>query len=187
MISSNYGIYRNLLFTQVWNKYQDFLADYQASKLKSVADTQLQTIFYLLYAKYGNSQIKSNDVNQFKYKLWSIIYSYGPTWAKQLDIQKKLRELNEDELTRSAKQILNRATNPGTKPGTSSLEELTYINEQNTRSLKRSKVEAYAVLAGLLNASLTQEFIDRFAVLFNNIVQPEEVAIYEFNMEDYTL
>ena len=42
-------------------------------------------------AKYGNNPIANKDINQFKYKLFSTVFMYGPTWAKRLDIQKILR------------------------------------------------------------------------------------------------
>ena len=185
--NSDYGVFRNLLFTEVWNSAQKFLTDYQNSKLQILTQEQAQIVYYLLYAKYGNNMLRGNDVNQFKYKVYSIMWTQGPTWAKRVDIQKKLRELTEDQILKSSKQVVNHALNPSTAPSTSSLDELTYINEQNTRSLKRSKVEGYALLLSLLDTDVTEAFIRKFEPLFANIVQPEGPAIFEFNMEDYQL
>lgn len=100
----------------------------------------------MLYARYGNSSIANEDVNQFKYKVFSIIFQYGPTWEKRLDIQSKLRNLSDADILAGQKAVYNNALNPGTAPGTSSPEELTYINAQNTTSLKKSKMDAYMQL-----------------------------------------
>ena len=88
--------YNTVIFTDVWSSAEDFKQEYSSSALANAitADSQ-DVLFYLLYAKYGNSPIANRDITQFKYKVYSIIYQYGPTWEKRLDIQKKLRELDE--------------------------------------------------------------------------------------------
>ena len=85
--------YNTVIFTDVWSSAEDFKAEYSSSALANAisADNQ-DVLFYLLYAKYGNSPIANRDITQFKYKVYSIIYQYGHTWEKRLDIQKKLRE-----------------------------------------------------------------------------------------------
>ena len=149
--------YSTMLFTDVWDDEADFQAEFIASPFGTAVHhgetvgtvtfpNNVSTIFYLLYAKYGNNPIANRDVNQFKYKVFSIIFQYGPTWEKRLDIQTKLRELTADELATGSRAIYNTALNPSTAPSTSSLEELTYINQQNTTNYKKSKMDAYAQL-----------------------------------------
>lgn len=45
-----------------------------------------------------------------------------------------------------SKSIYNHAFNPSNEPSTASLDELDYINEQNTSNVKRSKIDAYGML-----------------------------------------
>jgi hypothetical protein len=78
--------------------------------------------------------------------MFSVIFQYGPTWEKKLDIQEKLRDLTEAEILAGAKAIYNHAFNPETTPSTASLEELNYINDQNITNYKKSKLEAYSIL-----------------------------------------
>lgn len=142
----------------------------------------LKILYYLLYGQYGNSVIASSDTEQFKYKVYSIIFMYGPTWCKRLEVQKRLRELNETDLITGGKAIYNHAFNPDTAPSTSTLEELLAINDQNTTNYKKSKMEGYSILLSLLETDVTKEFLDKFKKLFITVVEPELPLWYE--MED---
>ena len=55
-------------------------------------------MYYLLYARYGNTPIANYDQTQWKYKMFSIIFQYGPTWEKRLSIQDTLRGLQISDL-----------------------------------------------------------------------------------------
>ena len=73
-------------FSEIWKNYNAFKTDYDGQiagfteNATPVLATSLQTIFYLLYASYGNNPIANSDVGQFKMKIVSTIYAYGPTW-----------------------------------------------------------------------------------------------------------
>lgn len=190
--------YSTKLFCEIYDNAEDFLNDYKNSGLydaetnhlnNSLSDKNATTLYYLLYAKYGNNPIANLDENQFKYKMWSIIFQYGPSWAKKLDIQNKLRELTEDEIRVGSKAIYNHAFNPSTDPSTASLEELTAINEQNTTNFKKSKLEGYATLWNVLTADITRGFIKQFEKLFKQFVTAERNHIYVTDIaedsEDY--
>ena len=51
--------YTTMIFTDVWDESGDFVADYKASGLyvnnSKISDTSAATVFYLLYARYGNN------------------------------------------------------------------------------------------------------------------------------------
>ncbi len=183
--------YETLTFSQVWGSYTKFKDDYDALIVGFAEDTtpvtsnELQTIFYLLYAKYGNNPISNSDVDQFKMKVISIIYAYGPTWSRRNAIQKTLRNLQESDLLIGAKQIYNNALNPSSEPSTSTLEELTYINSQNTANYKKSKMEAYSILWNLLHTDVTEEFISRFKKCFAIFVDKMRVPFYIENDDDF--
>lgn len=184
MMSSPYKIYRTSTFANIWSDEDKFLDDWKNSGLYSVGlitDELIKTIYYLLYARYGNSHIRSSDPNRFKYMVFSIIFSVGPSWAKRLDIQAKLRGLTEDDIRGGTKAIYNRARNPETEPTTGSMEELEYINEQNTQMFKKSKLEGYALLWELIDTDVTSEFIARFKPLFIAIIMGDGPLYYEEN------
>lgn len=172
--NSLYGSYRQVKFTDVWGDVNSFLSEYQNNGIQTTISQQnAQTLYYLLYSRFGNSTIASSDTNRFKYDVWGTIFSYGPTWEKRLEIQEKLRELSDDDLFTGATQIFNHAYNPGTAPSTGTLNELTAINEQNTNKHKKDKLNAYATLMSLLETDVTQQFLDKFKKLFLTVVQPE--------------
>lgn len=169
-----YGNYRNRKFTDIWSNVDAFLEDYNNNGIAvSIANGTANTLFYLLYARYGNSTIASSDENQFKYKVFSTIFMYGPTWEKRLEVQKAVRELDLNELMDGGKAIYNSALNPNQAPTTDTTEELKYINSQNTTKYKKSKVDAYAIITNLLETDVTEEFIAKFKKLFLTVVSPE--------------
>ena len=91
--------YDTKLMTEVWSKASDFLTDYQNAGIPTtISDQNATTLYYLLYAKYGNTPIANYDETQWKYKMFSIIFQYGPTWEKRLDIQTTLRGLQISDL-----------------------------------------------------------------------------------------
>ena len=171
---SVYGNYRTRKFADIWPSADAFIQDYQASaipqKLK-VADAT--TLYYLLYARYGNSSIANSDENQFKYKIFSTIHIGGATWAKKQEIQDKLREMTEDEILAGTKAIYNHAFNPQTSPTTNTVDELEYINEQNTTKYKKSKLDGYALLWAILNDGVTETFLREFRYHFLVVVEPQ--------------
>lgn len=86
--------YDTKLFTQIWDNAADFVHDYKNVGIPTtISDTNANTLYYLLYARYGNNPIANYDEEQFKYKVMSIIFQYGPTWEKRLGIQTTLRGL----------------------------------------------------------------------------------------------
>lgn len=164
----------HFIFTDIFNNATTFLNEYKANptyvNTNKISDANAMTLYYLLYSKYGNSSIANDDVTQFKFKLWTTIFQFGPTWEKQLDVQYILRNMSEADLMKGAKVIYNHAYNDGSSPSTSSLEETEYINEQNTTNNKKNKLTAYAELMELLATDVTQYFLDKFKPLFKRII-----------------
>lgn len=180
--------YDTVLMTEVWDSEQDFADDYTDSGLykavSSITIDSAKTLYYLLYARYGNNPIANRDINQFKYKVFSIIFQYGPTWEKELAVQYNLRALNDEAIRQGSKAIYNQALNPQTEPSTGSLDELTYINQQNTTNYKKSPLEGYSMLLDLLKRDVTNEFLNRFQKCFKQFVRPEKPLLYVTEEEE---
>lgn len=180
--------YSTILFTQVWNKVEDFKTDLAASPFAGTISASnpdnVSILFYLLYARYGNNPIANRDVNQWKFKIFSIIYQYGPTWEKRLDIQAKLRAINDDDLLKGSRAIFNHAFNPSTVPSTGSLDELTYINDQSTSNYKKSKMDAYMQLWELLRTDVTEQFLNQFKKCFKVFVSSEQPLLYVTDLSE---
>ena len=177
--------YSTKKFTDIYDDVNDFMTDYKnigipykINNVQTLTDANAQTVYYLLYARYANNPIANRDVTQFKYKLFGVIFQYGPTWQKKLDIQAQLRGLTEDDIRLGSKAIYNQAMNPSTEPATSTLNELTYINQQNTTNYKKSKIDGYAMLLELLDNDVTEEFIKKFNICFKKFVSPEHPIIF---------
>lgn len=183
-----YGTYRTKKFGDVWATANDFIIDYGRNGIPKTIPTDVTgkgdvgtvyNLYYLLYSRYGNDVIAASDLQRFKLNLFAIIWQYGPNWAKNLEIQSKLRSLTETEITQGSVQIYNQADNPSTDPSTESSEYLQFIKAQNTAINKKGKLEGYALLDSLLKRDVTQEFLNRFKPLFKTVVEPEELLLYE--------
>lgn len=171
---------RTRKFREIWNSADLFYSDYTSFGIPTtISETNCKTLFYLLYAKYGNSHLANKDEVQGKLKVFSTIFKYGPAWEKRLEIQKSLQALDLADLREGTKQILNHAENPNTAPSTNALEELEYIDEQKAVNYKKSKVDAYASLWNMLATDVTEEFLNKFNKIFMFVVDEEDYYLYE--------
>lgn len=158
-------MYNTKIFTDIFEEYNDFYYYYLHCGIPTTIssdaptnDSSLKTLYYLLYAKYGNSPIANYDENQWRYKVYSTIFMYGPTWEKKLNLQATLRNLTDEQIktgisraiantgtvgttgsntynnltsTDSGTDVHNHAFNPESAPTTQTTTELGYINEQH--------------------------------------------------------
>ena len=184
--NSYYGNYRTETFKEVWQSAAEFIKDYKESDINSSAellgqdtftDAELTMIYYLLYSRYANSSHASSDIHQFKYGMFSTIFMYAPTWFKRLQIQKKMREMTEDELREGAIQWSDLAENPGTVVPAGDL--IDGLKSQNVGRSKKSKLQAYAALAELLKTDVSNDFLSKFQRLFIRVVMPDYPLWYE--------
>lgn len=171
---SLYGNYRTRKFTDIWPDVASFIEDYKNVGIPAtVDDTKINTLYYLLYARYGNSSIANSDETQFKYKVFSTIYQYGPTWARRSQIQDTLRSMDEKTILEGTRAINNHAYNPQQAPSTDTDEMLQYINEQATTKYKKSTLDGYALLWAVLRDDVTEIFLRHFREHFLTVVEPQ--------------
>lgn len=166
--------YFNEKFSDVYPDFEKFESDYNTLGFPNIfrEEATLKLLYVLLCGRYANSTIANSDLNQFKYALFSIVWQYGGTWEKRVEIQRELRELSLDDgsaIYIGAKAIYNSAVNPGTEPSTTDLEELPFINNQNTTGYKTSKLDGLMKLYELLKTDVTSDFLNKFKDLFIKI------------------
>ena len=187
MSTSRIPMYSTKLFTEIYETVNDFIYDYNNIGLPKIISVEnCSTLYYLLRAKFGNSPIANYDEDQFKFKLFGVIWQFGPTWEKRLEIQAKIRGLSDTELLKGAKAIYNHAFNPGEiasegASATTSQPELQYVNDQNVTNYTKSKMDAYMQQWDLLSTDVTNEFLKRFEGLFKKFVMP---GTYLFEEDD---
>lgn len=178
--------YNTLSLSGVWEDSDAFIKDIKASPFpldETITDEYLTLIFYLIFGRFGDAPIINGNVNFWKYKVFSLVWQYSPEWIKKLDIQKSLRNLTLDELLKGSDAIYNHAYNPSTEPGTHTTDELDYINEQNVTKYRKAKVDAYLMQWQVLNSSITQNYLNRFAKLFKIFVSPDNDAVFVSDAE----
>lgn len=180
-----FGTFATMTFADVYDNVETWLAEYTDNGIPTTISTaNAKTLYYLLYARYGNSTMANFDVNQFKYKVWSIVFMYGPTWEKRLTIQNELRNASIDDLREGSIQVSNNAYSNGQANTTTDIETLEGVNSQYKSIHKNSKASAYTMMLELLETDVTKNFIDKFASLFIKVVQPYEPLLYTDEQED---
>lgn len=180
-IYDEWDYYNTRKFIEIFPTFEDFKNYYDSldSSLK-VVDNSLATIYFLLCGKYANSNIASSVEEQFKIRLFSIIFMYGPVWSKKLEIQQAIRglDINSDDVLKGTKTIYNNASNDGGSPATNTTEELKYIDNQSTTNIKYSKLDGYSKILDLITNDVTENFLNKFKELFIVLVESQSPKIY---------
>ena len=165
--------YETKLFCDIYNSAEAFLEDYENLGIPtSITTTNCSMLYYLLFARHGNDPIANFDETQFKIKLFTMVWQYGPMWEKKISIQSDLRALELDDLREGSLSVSNHATNPATTPSTAAFSPLGYIDSQSATKGKLGPVDAYLRLWNMLDASATDEFLVNFDKLFKKFVEP---------------
>lgn len=171
--------YNNKTFVELFPNETLFCNYVNGSGVEIFEKTQsLKTTFWLIYAKYGNNPIANEDENQSKAKFLSVMFRFGPSWEKNLEIQKSLRSLTEEDICKGGRIINNRALNPSTIPQINDTEEICEVNEQTVAKSSKSKIEGYSLLLDLLKNDVTSEYVDKFKECFQQFFVPNNDLIY---------
>lgn len=179
-------LYNRKMFNDVYPDANSFLKGYHEYEsaiddLNAVEDKYVVLTWQLIASKFGNTPIRSEDESQFKLSVYSVMFSEAPTFVTKLTVQAKIRNLTDSELMEGETSIANAARNPATAPGTQSMNELPYIDNQNVTKQKRSKLQAYALQLGLVENDLSETYVRKFEPLFARVIldaeyiYPEEV------------
>ena len=188
---SYYGNFRTRTFANIFPTVSDFTTWYSTCGVPDVlltgtdyAKYSISAIYFLLISYYANSHIKSSDENRFKLQLMAIIYEAGPVWQRQMYLQDKAMKLADDDVLRGAKAIYNHAMHPDTEPSTGDLEELTYIDDQNTTNWQKEKARGYAEAREFLDPNICSRFMQKFKKLFLTVLYPDRPLLYETEEEE---
>lgn len=184
-------MYDTNLFCEIWDSSTSFLADYNNTGTEftnqvptTISQENALMTYLLLFSRYGNNPIANYDITQFKNKIFTLIWQYGPAWEKRLEMQEDIRNLTLQEITTGTKTdwssegtqsqnnsgtdttINNHAFNPSTAPGTQDTNELNYIDQQNV-----AKGTATSTISGTDSKTtgqvITKSKMDAYAQLWD--------------------
>ena len=184
-------MYDTNLFCEIWDSSESFLADYNNTGTEftnqvpaTISQQNALMTYLLLFSRYGNNPIANYDVTQFKNKIFTTIWQYGPAWEKRLKMQEDIRSLTLEEImtgtktgwtsdgsqsqtnTGSDTTINNHAYNPSTAPSTQSTSELDYIDQQQV-----AKGSNTSTISGSYNKNteqtVTRSKVDAYAQLWD--------------------
>ena len=141
----------------------------------------MTTLYYLLWARYASSHIRSDYPQQWKMKIMMTVFEYGPTWSKRLEIQEKVRNMSDDEIQKGTIMTYNTATNPDGAPTTETWDTLQGINSQNKNLYQRGKLDSYAYIDQILKTDVTREFVEKFKKFFDIMASPGMKLDYDLS------
>ena len=162
-----FGGYRTRSFAEIFPDFATFHTAYQ------------QSAFPLLMARYFESHIATDSEDAFKLKVMSRIYQHGQAWQRQMFLQQKYISMSDAEIIAGSKAVYNHAKNPSTAPSTGSLEELTYIDEQNVTTFKKYGPDAWRQISASIDPDICKRFTDKFRDLFIKVTAPDYPLYYE--------
>ena len=141
----------------------------------------MTTLYYLLWARYASSHIRSDYPQQWKMKIMMTVFEYGPTWSKRLEIQEKVRNMSDDEIQKGTIMTYHCAMNPDGAPTTDTWDTLQGINSQNKNLYQRGKLDSYAYIDQILKADVTRDFIEKFKKFFDIMAAPGMKLDYDLS------
>lgn len=176
------GNYYSVTFGDLFPNPEGFIEEYKqdcplSTGKNTVSDEALTQLYYILWARYGNSHFNSLNNENIKGSIFSLIYMYGPTWERRVELQNKIRTLTDDEIITGNSAIHTHADDPGTLAKTA--DDITYIDSKNTTTYKKGKIEGLALAQELLSTDVTKEFINKFQYLFTRVLIPYAPLYYE--------
>lgn len=167
-----FGLNSTEIFSNIFPTYTDFQAAYNELPDDMKVCTKLEMLYTLLIARYANSTISGLDLDQWKLRLFTVVYTNAPYWEKTIEIMKDIRSMNLDDIVTGTKTMTNVAMNPGDEISDMDA-EISTINQQNTVKFTKDKTKAYYEYLMLLGKDYTEEFLDKFKPLFISIVNPQ--------------
>ena len=171
----------NYTFQELYPDADTFLADYKACEFPAIiSDENVKILYFTLLARKGEDCIQSESVGMFKYKMFLLIWQYGPSWEAKLNIQRKMQEFTEDDILDGGTQIYNQGVNPSTPigkdgeqhQGTLSKNELNYVQQQSVTLNTRNKTNAYRNYQDMLKNDVSEQFFSKFDKLFAFVYAP---------------
>ena len=180
-------INKNLLFSDVWSTSEEFVADYRASGLNvaAITDTNLTVLYCQLFARHGSDHIRSNNSNQWKYKVFAIIFNKGPKWQAALLKQTELQNLTDEELTFLGRTMTNQSGNTTVvnEGGTITEDALDTVDKQDVNITRGNKLVAIRAFIDSLQ-DVSSAFISEFDQLFSRVVFAPDTTLYDMNEEE---
>lgn len=134
--------------------------------------------YLALVGRYGSSHIRYHNRYQFMAQFFTLYIEAQERLLSKIKINKRLRNLTEEEALTGSKIITNNATNPDTSPATDAYEPLPYVNSQSAQKERLGEVKGLYGWKHSVGGQAYIEFVDTFKQLFRIVLQEEE-TVYE--------
>lgn len=179
------GGYRTRSFSEIYPDFATFQTAYKKGAFPDMlltgtgyANFGLSTIYALLMARYFESHISTDSEDAFELQLMSRIFQHGQAWQKEMYLQQKLIGMTDADILDGGKIVYNHAEHPDTPPTTDTLDELTYISDQNVTKYKKYAPDAWGQVTAGIDSGICKRFTDKFRDLFLTCTAPDFPLYY---------
>lgn len=179
-----YNRFRTRTFIEIFPNVEEFKMAYSESTLGDIKDSSLQKLYFLMLGRYGSSHISYASEDLFVAALCGIIFEYGPSWEKRLELQKQIREL--EDYTEGSRALYNHSYNPSTAPSTLTDQILETIDDQNVTKYKKAPLEGLSLAYSTIVTDVTESFLGKFRRLFVRVLATGAPLLYETYTDEYT-
>ena len=162
------------LFTTIFPDLET-LNEWKVKLMPTIPDTTEEEWVALL-GRYGGSHIRYNNRVQFIASFFTILKEAQEKLRIKLQVNTRLRTLEEVEALDGEEVISNTATNPDQEPSTVDYDPLPYVNSQVAQKGKLGKVKGLYNWKHSVGGQAYNEFLDAFKQLFRVILREEETV-----------
>lgn len=160
----------------LWQTTDMFYNDFMASPFSGDVDNNLYNradldkVFWHLMSKYDESHYSYKSDDKCKLKTFHVIHQYLPTYLKRIELQERIRNMTDQDLFDSGKQVVKSANTPDVEEDMNSLSTPQYTDNIQVQNRQSAKLLAIQQQYGSILDNVWDEFIDKFAFLFKKFM-----------------
>lgn len=145
---------------------------------KILTDTEIKELYYLLLSKYAYSHIRYTNVMSFKLAMFREINNMYPTILKYNQDQKKLREMDDNEIVQGTTVLSNAGMSDANNYTTQAENGAVKLAGQNFSKYTRPEIEARLVKLQGMQYNLTDQLFKALNKHFIQILEPNASLLF---------
>lgn len=159
-------------------EFKNFLIEYEISDLNSLEDNMFSEYLYkTLYRKFCNSNIQYSTIDEFLLEFAYVTENNFDKFKRIKELNKKIYNLNDNELENLNKSITNASNNPNTKLDNPE-EPIDFVSNQIYNLTKSNKIIAYLTAIKNMPELGSKQITREYGYLFKGLIMP---TVYIYN------
>lgn len=160
----------------IWQTQEMFYNDFMSSPFASDIDNNYYTqqdlfdVFWHLMSVYDESHYNYKTEDKCKLKTFHVVHEYLPIYLKRISLQKRIRDMTDEDLFDSGKQVMKSANTPDTEIDMNTLTTAHYADNIQVQNRQTGKLIALQQQYASIIDNVWDEFIQKFAFMFKKFM-----------------